>query len=83
MDGTCDGRVVPAIKYGLKCVMACNPYRKHTQQQIERLEHAGLKQQNRSKTVMEDNIAHLVYRVFPLPNNITVRDISMMIHEFR
>ena len=60
---------------GLKIVVACNPYRKHNQKMIEKLENAGLGfplSPNVDHEKLEDGIPmrHLVYRVNPLPPSL-------------
>ncbi|KAG7491231.1 hypothetical protein MATL_G00000820, partial [Megalops atlanticus] len=56
---------------GLKVIAACNPYRRHSPEMIERLERAGLGYRVRSSDT-EDRLGRvplrqLVYRVQPLP----------------
>ncbi|XP_062570766.1 E3 ubiquitin-protein ligase RNF213-like isoform X2 [Saccostrea cucullata] len=72
-DGTIDGQPL-ALNTNLKLVAACNPYRKHSQEMIERLERAGLGYHvNADET--DDKLGripmrHLVYRVQPLPQSM-------------
>lgn len=56
---------------GLKVIAACNPYRKHSPEMIERLERAGLGYRVKADET-EDRLGkvplrQLVYRVHPLP----------------
>lgn len=56
---------------GLKIIAACNPYRKHSQEMVERLERAGLGYRVKANET-EDRLGkvplrQLVYRVHPLP----------------
>lgn len=56
---------------GLKIIAACNPYRKHSPEMVERLEHAGLGYRVKADET-EDRLGkvplrQLVYRVHPLP----------------
>lgn len=56
---------------GLKIIAACNPYRKHSREMVERLERAGLGYRVRADRT-EDRLGkvplrQLVYRVHPLP----------------
>ncbi|XP_067343642.1 E3 ubiquitin-protein ligase rnf213-beta isoform X4 [Channa argus] len=56
---------------GLKIIAACNPYRKHSPEMVERLERAGLGYRVRADET-EDRLGkvplrQLVYRVHPLP----------------
>ncbi|XP_029109785.1 E3 ubiquitin-protein ligase rnf213-beta [Scleropages formosus] len=59
------------VDSGLKIIAACNPYRRHSPEMVERLEHAGLGYRvNAGET--EDRLGkvplrQLVYRVQPLP----------------
>lgn len=72
-DLTCNGRPID-LAHGLKIVAAVNPYRKHSDAMIAKLEEAGLGfyiSANESK----DKLGHipmrqLVYRVQPLPNSM-------------
>lgn len=56
---------------GLKIIAACNPYRRHTSQMIERLERAGLgyrvKAGETHDRLGQVPMRQLVYRVHPLP----------------
>ncbi|XP_070707447.1 E3 ubiquitin-protein ligase rnf213-beta [Pempheris klunzingeri] len=56
---------------GLKIIAACNPYRKHSSEMVERLERAGLGYKVKADET-EDRLGkvplrQLVYRVHPLP----------------
>ncbi|XP_060951524.1 E3 ubiquitin-protein ligase rnf213-beta [Limanda limanda] len=56
---------------GLKIIAACNPYRKHSPEMVERLERAGLGYRVKANQT-EDRLGkvplrQLVYRVHPLP----------------
>lgn len=56
---------------GLKIIAACNPYRKHSPEMVERLERAGLGYRVKANET-EDRLGRvplrqLVYRVHPLP----------------
>ncbi|XP_067411298.1 E3 ubiquitin-protein ligase rnf213-alpha-like isoform X2 [Emydura macquarii macquarii] len=55
----------------LKVVSACNPYKRHTKETIEKLEKAGLGYRVRSEDTLEKlgyiPLRQLVYRVQPLP----------------
>lgn len=60
---------------GLKIIAACNPYRKHSPEMVERLEHAGLGYRVKADET-EDRLGRvplrqLVYRVHPLPPSMT------------
>ena len=62
------------IDHGLKIIAAVNPYRKHTQQMIEKLESAGLGFYV-STSDTKEKLGHipmrqLVYRVQPLPTRL-------------
>lgn len=56
---------------GLKIIAACNPYRKHSPEMVERLERAGLGYRVRADQTEERlgkvPLRQLVYRVHPLP----------------
>ncbi|XP_036938207.1 E3 ubiquitin-protein ligase rnf213-beta [Acanthopagrus latus] len=59
---------------GLKIIAACNPYRKHSPEMVERLERAGLGYRVRADET-EDRLGkvplrQLVYRVHPLPPSL-------------
>ncbi|XP_074936539.1 E3 ubiquitin-protein ligase rnf213-alpha-like, partial [Phalacrocorax aristotelis] len=58
----------------LKVVAACNPYRRHTKDTIEKLEKAGLGYRVRSEDTLEKlgyiPLRQLVYRVQPLPPSL-------------
>lgn len=56
---------------GLKIIAACNPYRKHSPEMVERLERAGLGYRVRADETKDRlgkvPLRQLVYRVHPLP----------------
>ncbi|XP_071387268.1 E3 ubiquitin-protein ligase rnf213-beta-like [Centroberyx affinis] len=56
---------------GLKIIAACNPYRKHSPEMVERLERAGLgyrvKAEETDDCLGKVPLRQLVYRVHPLP----------------
>ncbi|KAM6211439.1 E3 ubiquitin-protein ligase rnf213-alpha-like [Sarcoramphus papa] len=58
----------------LKVVTACNPYKRHTKETIEKLEKAGLGYRVRSEDTLEKlgyiPLRQLVYRVKPLPPSL-------------
>ncbi|KAM4526288.1 E3 ubiquitin-protein ligase rnf213-beta [Fundulus diaphanus] len=59
---------------GLKIIAACNPYRKHSPEMVERLERAGLGYRVKADET-EDRLGkvplrQLVYRVHPLPPSL-------------
>lgn len=59
---------------GLKIIAACNPYRKHSPEMVERLERAGLGYRVKADQT-EDRLGkvplrQLVYRVHPLPRSM-------------
>uniref|UniRef100_A0A3Q1FP24 RING-type E3 ubiquitin transferase n=1 Tax=Acanthochromis polyacanthus TaxID=80966 RepID=A0A3Q1FP24_9TELE len=59
------------VHSGLKIIAACNPYRKHSPEMVERLERAGLGYRVKADET-EDRLGkvplrQLVYRVHPLP----------------
>ena len=68
-DATVHGE--PFAETGLKIVAACNPYRKHDDNMIERMEQSGLgfhvKTEDVTDTFAGIPMRHLVYRVIPLP----------------
>uniref|UniRef100_UPI0037E99DD8 E3 ubiquitin-protein ligase rnf213-alpha-like n=1 Tax=Semicossyphus pulcher TaxID=241346 RepID=UPI0037E99DD8 len=69
-DNTVQGQQLGS-QTGLNIVAACNPYRKHTDKMIERLEASGLGYRVRAEET-EDRLGsiplrQLVYRVHPLP----------------
>ncbi|XP_071112375.1 E3 ubiquitin-protein ligase rnf213-alpha-like [Haliotis cracherodii] len=72
-DGCMDGQPLK-LSENLKIVAACNPYRKHSDEFIQRLERAGLGYHvEADKTT--DKLGHvpmrrLVYRVQPLPQSM-------------
>ncbi|XP_070190023.1 E3 ubiquitin-protein ligase rnf213-alpha-like [Littorina saxatilis] len=72
-DGTLNGQH-SNLSQSLKMVAACNPYRKHSDELIERLENAGLGYHvDAEKTVDKLGrvpMRRLVYRVQPLPQSM-------------
>lgn len=69
-DRTVRGQPLKADS-GLKVIAACNPYRKHSPEMVERLERAGLGYRVKADET-EDRLGkvplrQLVYRVHPLP----------------
>ncbi|XP_029898687.1 E3 ubiquitin-protein ligase rnf213-alpha-like isoform X1 [Aquila chrysaetos chrysaetos] len=58
----------------LKVVTACNPYKRHTKETVEKLEKAGLGYRVRSEDTLEKlgyiPLRQLVYRVKPLPPSL-------------
>nr|XP_055971345.1 E3 ubiquitin-protein ligase RNF213 [Sorex fumeus] len=72
-DRTVDGWPL-APDSGLHIIAACNPYRKHTQETIERLESAGLGYRVRAEETAEKlgsvPLRQLVYRVHALPPSL-------------
>nr|XP_025855696.1 E3 ubiquitin-protein ligase RNF213 isoform X5 [Vulpes vulpes] len=72
-DRTVDGQ--PLVKdSGLQIIAACNPYRKHSQEMICRLESAGLGYRVRAEDTAERlgsiPLRQLVYRVHALPPSL-------------
>lgn len=72
-DLTCNGRPVD-MAHGLKIVAAINPYKKHSDKMIEKLEQAGLgffltADETREKFGLIP-MRQLVYRVQPLPSSL-------------
>ena len=69
-DSSCNGNKID-FRYGLKIIAACNPYKKHSDEMIMKLEHAGLgfyKSANDTKEKLGHiPMRQLVYRVQPLP----------------
>ena len=60
---------------GLKVIVACNPYRKHDEEMIKKLESQGLGyhvKSNETEDKLDSDIPmrHLVYRVNPLPPSL-------------
>lgn len=72
-DRTLDGWPL-APDSGLHIIAACNPYRKHTQEMIDRLEMAGLGYRVRAEETTERlgsiPLRQLVYRVHALPPSL-------------
>ncbi|XP_062457519.1 E3 ubiquitin-protein ligase rnf213-alpha-like [Rhea pennata] len=71
-DHSINGEKIPTRR--LKVVAACNPYKRHTKETIEKLEKAGLGYQVRSEDTPEKlgyiPLRQLVYRVQPLPPSL-------------
>ena len=73
-DRRINGRKVEGLGSSLQVIAACNPYRKHTAEMIERLEAAGLGYHVKADET-EDKLGHiplrqLVYRVHALPDSM-------------
>ncbi|XP_062507501.1 E3 ubiquitin-protein ligase rnf213-alpha-like isoform X2 [Corticium candelabrum] len=74
-DGRLNGRKISHLGTSLQIIAACNPYRKHTDDMIQRLEAAGLGFHVRAEDT-DDRLGRiplrqLVYRVHPLPASMT------------
>ncbi|XP_059181122.1 E3 ubiquitin-protein ligase rnf213-beta [Centropristis striata] len=72
-DRTMKGEPLNVVS-GLKIIAACNPYRKHSAEMVERLERAGLGYRVKANET-EDRLGkvplrQLVYRVHPLPPSL-------------
>ena len=71
-DSSCNGFKID-FNYGLKIIAACNPYKKHSDEMIMKLEQAGLgfyKSANDTKEKLGHiPMRQLVYRVQPLPGS--------------
>ncbi|XP_009475166.1 PREDICTED: E3 ubiquitin-protein ligase RNF213-like [Nipponia nippon] len=71
-DHSINGEKIPTDR--LKVVTACNPYKRHTKETIEKLEKAGLGYRVRSEDTLEKlgyiPLRQLVYRVKPLPPSL-------------
>lgn len=69
-DQTCNGRKID-FDHGLRIVAAVNPYRKHSDDMIKKLEDAGLgfyvSQSDSKEKLGQIPMRQLVYRVQPLP----------------
>ena len=73
-DRHVNGRKVEGLGSSLHVIAACNPYRKHSPEMIQRLEAAGLGYHVKSNET-EDKLGHiplrqLVYRVHALPDSM-------------
>ncbi|XP_069130639.1 E3 ubiquitin-protein ligase rnf213-alpha-like isoform X2 [Argopecten irradians] len=72
-DNTMNGEKLE-LTANLKFIAACNPYRKHSADMIERLEKAGLgyhvKLDETTDKLGRIPMRHLVYRVQPLPHSM-------------
>ncbi|XP_071951998.1 E3 ubiquitin-protein ligase rnf213-alpha-like [Antedon mediterranea] len=70
-DGRMNGQKIDFKGSGLKIVAACNPYKRHTEEMIERLEAAGLgyhiKASKTTDRLGRIPLRQLVYRVQALP----------------
>ncbi|XP_046861644.1 E3 ubiquitin-protein ligase rnf213-alpha-like [Xenia sp. Carnegie-2017] len=74
VDRRVKGRYIDPTLTGLHFIAACNPYRKHTDEMIKKLESAGLGY-HVSADETEDKLGsiplrQLVYRVHPLPESM-------------
>ncbi|XP_078382607.1 E3 ubiquitin-protein ligase rnf213-alpha-like isoform X3 [Oculina patagonica] len=71
VDRRCNGR---PLSDRLKFIVACNPYRRHTDEMIQKLESAGLGYHVRADKTAERlgqiPLRHLVYRVHALPESM-------------
>ena len=72
VDRICRGTKIPGDS-SLQFIAAVNPYRKHSQEMIKKLETAGLgysvSAQRTGDTLGDVPLRHLVYRVHPLPQS--------------
>ncbi|XP_065845272.1 E3 ubiquitin-protein ligase rnf213-alpha-like isoform X2 [Oscarella lobularis] len=73
-DKRVNGHKIRGLGHDLHVIAACNPYRKHTEVMIEKLEAAGLGYHVRTGDT-EDRLGQiplrqLVYRVHPLPDSV-------------
>ena len=72
VDRICRGRKIP-VNSSLQFIAAVNPYRKHSQEMIDKLEAAGLgynvSAQRTGDRLGDVPLRHLVYRVHPLPQS--------------
>ena len=73
-DFTVNGRKLDPNS-GLKVIVACNPYRKHDEKMIKKLESQGLgyhvkSSETEDKLDSDIPMRHLVYRVNPLPPSL-------------
>ncbi|KAK7465937.1 hypothetical protein BaRGS_00037515, partial [Batillaria attramentaria] len=72
-DGAMNGKPIQ-LHHSLKMVAACNPYRKHSAEVIERLEKAGLGYHVSAEKTCDKlgrlPMRQLVYRVQPLPQSM-------------
>ncbi|XP_065844224.1 E3 ubiquitin-protein ligase rnf213-alpha-like isoform X2 [Oscarella lobularis] len=73
-DGRMNGRSVHGLGTNLHVIAACNPYRKHTNVMIQKLESAGLgyhvRPNNTEDRLGDIPLRQLVYRVHPLPESM-------------
>ncbi|CAH3163087.1 unnamed protein product, partial [Porites evermanni] len=74
IDRRCNGRPLSLKSNRLKFIVACNPYRKHTDEMIKKLESAGLGYRVRAdettERIGEIPLRQLVYRVHALPESM-------------
>ncbi|XP_031561517.1 E3 ubiquitin-protein ligase RNF213-like [Actinia tenebrosa] len=74
VDRRLNGRPLDSQDDGLRFIAACNPYRRHTDTMIKKLESAGLgysvKTGNTTERIGCIPLRHLVYRVHALPDSM-------------
>ncbi|KAK3715936.1 hypothetical protein QZH41_016501 [Actinostola sp. cb2023] len=74
VDRRLNGRPLGQEAEGLRFIAACNPYRKHTDTMIKKLESAGLgysvKTEDINDRIGRVPLRHLVYRVHALPESM-------------
>uniref|UniRef100_A0A7M5X461 AAA+ ATPase domain-containing protein n=1 Tax=Clytia hemisphaerica TaxID=252671 RepID=A0A7M5X461_9CNID len=74
IDGTLNGKALNFDRYCIDVIAACNPYRRHSDVMIKRLESAGLGYHVTAEQSYEKfgdiPLRHLVYRVHPLPESM-------------
>ncbi|XP_065675221.1 E3 ubiquitin-protein ligase rnf213-alpha-like isoform X3 [Hydra vulgaris] len=72
VDKRADGKPLGLAEYGLEIIAACNPYKKHSENMIKKLESAGLGYHVKSayEKIGDIPLRQLVYRVHPLPNSM-------------
>ncbi|XP_065678749.1 E3 ubiquitin-protein ligase rnf213-alpha isoform X5 [Hydra vulgaris] len=74
VDKRADGKPLGLAECGLEIIAACNPYKKHSENMIKKLESAGLGYHVNSKSTYEKigdiPLRQLVYRVHPLPTSM-------------
>ena len=72
-DLSCEGRAIN-LSYGLKMIAAINPYKKHSNDMVRRLDEAGLgfyvSENNVKEKLGHIPMRQLVYRVQPLPSSL-------------
>ncbi|XP_057290514.1 E3 ubiquitin-protein ligase rnf213-alpha-like isoform X3 [Hydractinia symbiolongicarpus] len=68
------GKPIAFAKHGLEIIAACNPYRRHTEEMVAKLESAGLGYHVSAALTYEKigdiPLRQLVYRVHPLPESM-------------